>query len=98
MPGLLVFPLMMLDCAVVNGFVFTLASRVNTTSTEMLKMQERHSIQFGGRRSVLAREIRSCGVLKIKFGSNYVDKGTPLVIQDFCVNQTLNLLLIDEGH
>lgn len=55
MPGFLIFPLILLDAVVTNAFVFTLASRVNSTSTEVLEMQVRHSVQLGAKRSVLER-------------------------------------------
>lgn len=97
MPGFLVFPLMCVDAFVVNVLVYSLASWVNSTSTEVLQSFERNTIQFGGRKSILAREIRACGVLKVKFGSNFIENGTPLVIQNFCLVQTLNLLLISGG-
>ncbi|XP_035715556.1 uncharacterized protein LOC118438863 [Folsomia candida] len=98
MPGFLIFPLIMVDAVIVNVFVYTLASWVNSTSTKLLQTQVRRTVQFGGKKSQLAREIRACGVLKIKFGSNFIDNGTPLVIQNFCFNQTLNLLLISDGR
>ncbi|OXA47974.1 hypothetical protein Fcan01_17295 [Folsomia candida] len=78
--------------------VYTFASWVSSTSTKVLQTHAGVTVQFGGKRSVLAREIRACGALKIKFGSNFIDNGTPLVIQNFCLNQTVNLLLISSGR
>lgn len=71
---------------------------VNAASAKVLKLHVRQGVQFGGKRSLVTREIKACSVLKIKFGSNFIDNGTPLVIQDFCMNQTLNLLLISAGR
>lgn len=52
---------------------------------------------WGGRRSALIKGAKACTVLKIKFGSNFIDRGTPLVIQKFCLDQTMSLVLIDES-
>lgn len=98
MPGFLMFPLILVDAVVINGFVFTLASAINSTSAKLLETHVKRTVEFGGKRSVLAREIKACGVLKIKFGSNYIDNGTPLAIQNFCLNQTLSLLLLSAGR
>lgn len=40
------------------------------------------------------RVIKSMMPLRIWFGSNYVDPLTPLVVQHFCISQTMNLLLL----
>lgn len=40
------------------------------------------------------RVMHSMTPLKCWFGSNYVDFLTPLVIQHFCISQTINLLLL----
>lgn len=96
MLGFLIFPLILLEAIIVNVMVYTLASWVNSKSTKLLRMHVRRTVEFGGKKSVLAREIKSCGVLKIKFGSNFIDSGTPLVIQNLCLHQTANLLLISD--
>ncbi len=41
------------------------------------------------------RWLRSCQVLKIYFGgTNYLDRLTPLTLEDFVINQTVSLLLL----
>lgn len=98
MPGFLIFPLIMFDCVLANVFVYSVASWVYSKSIKVLRAYARHTVKFSGRKSRLAREIKACAVLKIKFGSNFIDNGTPLVIQDFCMNQTVSLLLINSGN
>ncbi|OXA40072.1 hypothetical protein Fcan01_25179 [Folsomia candida] len=43
---------------------------------------------------VSRRKIRSLQALRIKVGSNFIDRGTALVTQNFCINQTVSLLLM----
>lgn len=38
--------------------------------------------------------LKSLGPLKIQFGNNFVEALTPLVVQEFCVQQTISLLLL----
>lgn len=79
MPGFLIFPLM----GVTALYLY-------------------HSYQQGYRiiririsRGILRRHILSCYALKVKFGSNFTDRGTALVIQNFCLHQTVSLTLIN---
>ncbi|OXA54829.1 GTPase Obg [Folsomia candida] len=100
MPLFLVFPIIWLNTVTNNILIFTLASWVNNTSTKVLKEQRSSIVKqgFGAKRST---QVKACTVLKIKFGSNFLDRGTPLVIQDFCLNTTLSLILISsalKGH
>lgn len=44
---------------------------------------------------IARREIKSLTPLRIWFGSNFADELTCLVIQDFCINQTISLLLME---
>lgn len=46
------------------------------------------------RNKILRREIQSTMPLRLWFGANFVDGLTTLVIQNFCVNQTISLLLL----
>lgn len=38
--------------------------------------------------------LKSYAPLKVRFGGNFMDQLTPLVIQEFCSVQTANLLLL----
>ncbi|OXA48831.1 hypothetical protein Fcan01_16502 [Folsomia candida] len=96
MPSFLIFPLVWLNVFVNNIFVITLASWVNNVSTMTFKEQVRAIVHsgVGTRRSALRKGATACAVLKIKFGSNFIDSATPLVIQNFCLAQTVTLILI----
>ncbi len=77
--------------ALTSTMVFeTVASLLNTRSIEMLSVWRR----LGFKNKVQRKKIRSQRPLKIRYGSNYIDQGTSLVSQDFCINQTVSLLLM----
>lgn len=92
MPGFLLFPTYFLDCTLVNILVFTMASWVNSASEGIIrKWRQRAGMK---RKSVLRKQMLACCPLKIRFGINNIDRGTPLNIQNFCMDQTVQLLLI----
>lgn len=93
MPVFLIFPVILVDASVNNILVFTLASWVFNSSVKYLKGVEKMTLQFRSQ-SLIRKQLKSCGTLKIKFGSNFIDNGTPLVIQNFCLNQTMSIILI----
>ncbi|OXA61761.1 hypothetical protein Fcan01_00410 [Folsomia candida] len=97
MPGFLAFPMIAVNCVVTNVLAFTLASFVNSASEEVMKSLGRKMRGFSGKKALIKRQIRGCAVLKVKFGSNFIDRGTPLVVQTFCINQTVSLTLIKQG-
>ncbi|OXA48088.1 hypothetical protein Fcan01_17343 [Folsomia candida] len=96
LPGFLVFPLIGLNAFLNNICVFTLASMVhNALEKALLALRKKMTnLHRGCNRSVIHRQLKACSVLKVKFGSNYIDRGTPLVIQNFCINQTMSLTLV----
>lgn len=96
MPGFPVVPLIIVDTIVVNILVFTLASYVCSSSTRVL-LNIKGNTRKELRRSAIKKDLKACSIMKIKFGTNFVDRGTPLVIQDFCLSQTMQLLLIKRG-
>lgn len=93
MPGFLVFPLIGVNAIIYDILIFTVASSVHNLSQDILQSFCR-KISGISMDPVERRRTKCCSVLKIKFGSNFIDRGTPLVIQDFCMNQTVNLVLI----
>lgn len=93
MPGFLVFPLIGGDAGINNILVFTLASGINIASERAIQGMRNKVIGLE-QGKLLRRRLRGCSVLKVKFGSNFIDRGTPLVIQNFCINQTVALTLI----
>lgn len=96
-PGLLVFPLLGVDGMICNILIFTMASLVEKASTEALQRLGRKSRKLGDK-SWGNRELKSLTFMSVRFGSNFIDRGTPLNIQTFCINQTMSLCLINSGH
>lgn len=99
MPAFLVFPLIIVNCLIMNICIFTVASWVYNRSTRTL-MKMRNECTVKGnieqkRRSILRRVTNGSFALKIKFGSNFIESRTPLKIQDFCMTQTMSLILIN---
>lgn len=86
------FPLITTDTVIVVFGMLRLASKVLSKSQEKLialnkcAPRNRWFIQF----------LKSCPPQKVGFGSsNFVDEMTPLVITQFCISQTVSLMLLD---
>ncbi|XP_035702639.1 uncharacterized protein LOC118434048 [Folsomia candida] len=94
--GLLVFHLLGVDAMICS--IFTMASLVHTKSTNVLEMLGRTVAGIGKNRKVVRRELKSLTVMNLKFGSNFIDRETPLNIQSFAWNQTVSLCLIKSGQ
>lgn len=92
MPGFLVFPLMGVDAIASNLLIYTFASFVHNDSEKLVKSLERKFFQGSTKwsRSFVKRMIKSLTVLKIKFGANFIDRGTPLIVQNFCITRLCN--------
>ncbi|XP_035704132.1 uncharacterized protein LOC118434510 isoform X1 [Folsomia candida] len=90
LPGFLLFPEGFITAASALIVYETVAAILNTKSFQIIGTWKQ---QFC-RGKVKRREVRSLRPLMVKFGSNYIDKGTPLVTQDFCINQTVSMLLM----
>lgn len=93
-PGFLIFP---------EGFVTafssimvfeTVAAVLNAKSSKMIAAWKQICYTEKRNAKVKRREVGALRPLIVKFGSNFIDQGTPLVTQDFCVNQTVSLLLM----
>ncbi|OXA42419.1 hypothetical protein Fcan01_22871 [Folsomia candida] len=95
LPGFAIFPLLAINAGISNILVITLASIVNISSEGVLNALGQKVVGCqGGKRALIRREVEACGVLKVKFGSNFIDRGTPLVMQNFCITQTVSLCLV----
>lgn len=85
-PGILVFPLavvvLMAQCPR-NG-------RVKVTSGSV---RGAWSGKVGASKAT-RRSIRAMRPITVRFGSNFMDRETALLTQDFCVNQIVSLLMI----
>lgn len=97
LPGFLVFPLIAADTIINNVLILTLGSGVHSGSQKALQLLNRRKQRGLKPDRIIRRKVKSCSLLKIRFGSNFIDRGTPLVIQDFCMGQTVNLILINSG-
>jgi hypothetical protein len=89
----LLFPFVFIDSLVGNVFISTLASWVLTNSESVVNLLRMKAVG-PVRKSLLRKQIKSYPLLKIKFGSNFVDRLTPFVIQSTILSQTASLLLI----
>ncbi|OXA64261.1 hypothetical protein Fcan01_00207 [Folsomia candida] len=100
MPGLLVFHLLGLDAAICSMLIFTMASFVHAKSSEVLQILGKTSVGITENtdRKLLRRELKSLSLMNVKFGSNFIDRGTPLNLQTFALNQTASLCLIKSGQ
>lgn len=76
-----------------NLLLFSAAAKIYTFTNKWL-----YSIKFGGfdRKSYKFwhRVHKSYRPLKVNFSNNFVDTLTPLVIQEFCANSTLSILVL----
>lgn len=69
--------------------VFSVAGNVIRISSKWILVCK------GRSRSALTRRMcRSLSILKIQFGNNFVEPLTPLVLQEFCIQQTASLLIL----
>ncbi|OXA47653.1 hypothetical protein Fcan01_17564 [Folsomia candida] len=84
LPGFIIFPLLLIDSAINNLVIETMAAKVNTNSVKLLSVLN-CQLKSLPRRSKCRKELKSCTAKRIQFGQNFVDKGTPLVIENFCI-------------
>lgn len=88
-PQFILFPVTVWNSFACNMFFLSFASAMFGRSERVLKRMRGLSAN-----KKIRRKVRASWELRLKFGSNYVDQGTPLVIQDFCILQTVNLILM----
>jgi hypothetical protein len=88
--ALLVLASLYINCAACIVVGCTTAANVHKYSHELL-----HSWKVKCVISPIVRKrLIACTPLKIKLGTNYIDKLTPFVIMDFTISQTFSALLI----
>lgn len=97
LPGFIIFPLLLIDSAINNLVIETMAAKVNTNSVKLLSALN-CELKSLPRRSKCRKALKACTATRIQFGQNFVDKGTPLVIENFCINQTVSLLLLNSRN
>ncbi|XP_035707910.1 uncharacterized protein LOC118435654 [Folsomia candida] len=90
LPGFLLFPEGFITAGSALIVYETVAAILNTKSVQTIDIWKQRFSRGKAKR----REVKSLRPLMVKFGSNYIDKGTPLITQDFCINQTVSMLLM----
>lgn len=83
------FLLTYLDFLAFCLLVFTATAKINTLSKKRIS-------QFGRKikSKVDKKVMRGMSPLRIKFGDNFVEAITPLIIQEFCIRQLISLLIV----
>jgi hypothetical protein len=88
---LIFFGLAIIDSSIVNLLFFTGAQQFHTTIKKWLTKMK----GIRGKNRERARVLSSMTPLRLWLGSNWVDKMTPLILQQFCWVQIANLLLLE---
>lgn len=81
-------------CTLFNMLVLSGAGSIHSKSFGWL-VAARNGVVGNKAHKVLRREIMSLLPMRVWFSSNFVDHLTTLVVQDFCINQTITLLLME---
>lgn len=90
LPGFFIFPLDVVGSGV-GIFMLTTACAALHGESENLLMRWRKGFSVT---KYYTRRLRALKPIRVKCGQNFMDRTTPLVIQDFCVNQLVSLLLM----
>jgi hypothetical protein len=96
MPGFAFFPMVLMDAVLVIGFDFAAAGFVYAKSKSVIGRWTRMENRFRNNQSNKLVKAKACSFpsLKLRFGMNFVDELTTLTILDYCLNQTVSLLLM----
>ncbi|CAL8129001.1 unnamed protein product [Orchesella dallaii] len=99
LPELLMFLVISLDCVLANFVYFGIMANVYTYSNEALG-KVRETVVLSATPGKMRKWSRRCLLtmkpIKVSVGSvNYIDQLTPIIFFDFCVGQTINLLLME---
>ncbi len=83
------FPMLGLDLILVIGVDFASLGFIYLRSQEFVEgCKKLNGVKL------VRRQTRSFPPLKIRFGMNFIDELTGMTILDFCLNQTVSLLLM----
>lgn len=73
---------------------YTIAAFINSKSVEVVqKCKGNFKLADGRRSTYTVKCFRACFPLTIRFGNNFVERTTPLIIQNFCFSQVASLLM-----
>lgn len=93
-PALGSFPMSMFNTIVIIISLGTTAAGVRSKSTDLV--QKLRNIGKKGRNTWVRKVAKSIAPLAVRFSSNYVDKETPLLILDICIQQAVSILIASE--
>lgn len=91
-PGFLIFPLTFLVTFTGLCLLETVSGRLRMASTNLLWHWSRRCDI--GDCKYRRRNMRSMQPLTVRFASNFIDRETALVTQNFCLNQIVSLLMM----
>jgi hypothetical protein len=81
-----------INVVIISFLLSSFGSKIYTTS---VSMKDEWTQKARKRNDKLARRrAKSLLPVYIKLGGNFIDRTTPILIEDFCVNQTVSLLLL----
>lgn len=79
-------------CLVFTVIVFTSTAQINNLSkTWILRCK------WGNVKKLERMVYKSLKPLRLEFGNNFVEAVTPLVVQEFCMRQTVSFLILTRG-
>lgn len=90
-PGILIFPIGFLTALTGLIVLETMSGALVTRSKEAVLTWAK---TLAGSSPLRRRQFDSLQLLKVKFGNNFLDRVTALITQDFCINQTVSLLIM----
>ncbi|OXA49634.1 hypothetical protein Fcan01_15555 [Folsomia candida] len=91
----ILFPLLALETFLLIMGLGTTAGLTNKTSMRIVrKMKVAFLKDNMGNTGYVRGMINSCSPMRIRFGSNFIEMSTPLVITSFCVKFLVRLLLL----
>jgi len=80
------------------GFITTFIVALIGNTLESKSYTESHELLLKWKRSardkVRMKEIKALYPVRLRIGDNYIEQTTPLVAQDFIVNQAVSLILL----
>lgn len=93
-----IYVVVYVDVVVFNTLTFTGAARVYILGDNLLrrlweKIRGGRKGNSRGKRMML----KSFRRLRVEFGNNFVDRLTPLVLQDFCAKQSISMLVVSSA-
>jgi len=93
MPGFLLFPGVLVNCIGVLLLMTNEAANVFGNSKQVLD-ECKIIIQPPHKSKLVYQMAAACTPMKVRFGQNFIDKLTPLIMMNFCLSQTVSILLI----